>query len=62
MREVVFPYGKEKIAHKFCDEELVGVLTSQIEDYVPEADGHFLVKQALENPVGSPMWRVMSKL
>ncbi len=51
-KEILFPYGKEKLAHTF-GEELSGVLTSSIEEYVPEADETELVKRALETPVGS---------
>lgn len=35
MTELTFPYGKEKITHMF-GEELVGVLTSSIEEYEPD--------------------------
>lgn len=61
MKEVSFPYGKEKITHSFCDEELLGVLTSQIEEYVPESDQSTLVKRALENPVGTETLCELSK-
>ena len=48
----MFPYGKEKLAYTFGD-ELSGVLTSSIEEYMPGADEVELVKCAIENPVGS---------
>ena len=36
MKEILFPYGKEKLNHKFDSKELAGVLTSSIEEYEPE--------------------------
>ncbi len=53
MKEILFPYGKEKLSYTFDAEELAGVLTSSIEEYEPEADEVTLVKKALENPIGS---------
>ena len=52
MTEILFPYGKEKMSAKFDESELLGVLTSSIEEYVPVADEVTLVKNAIENPVG----------
>ena len=59
-KEVLFPYGKEKIAYTF-GEELSGVLTSSIEEYTPEANEVELVKGALENPVGSERLSSLAK-
>ena len=53
MREIAFPYGKEYLKHSFCESELAGVLTSAIEEYVPEADEAELVRRAMQAPVGS---------
>ena len=61
MREVLFPYGKTKIAHQFRDDELVAVLTSQIEEYTPEADPKTLVQNALRNPVDSLPLKELAK-
>ena len=52
MKKVFFPYGKEKMSFEFGD-ELVGVLTSGIEEYKPLCDERELVKKAMENPIGS---------
>ncbi len=49
-----FPYGKKQINYEFNNNELVGVLTSKIEEYTPRFSEKELVKQALENPVCSP--------
>ncbi|MBR5527474.1 MAG: nickel-dependent lactate racemase [Clostridia bacterium] len=54
MTEIKFPYGKTTITHNFDDNELSGVLTSSIEEYVPQAEPEALVRQALEAPIGSP--------
>lgn len=53
MKEVLFPYGKEKISYKFEESELLGVLTSSIEEYQPSMSEAELVAEALKNPVGS---------
>ena len=52
-KEILFPYGKEKLSYKFEEKELAGVLTSSIEAYEPDADEITLVRRALEQPVGS---------
>ena len=52
MIEILFPYGKEKKSAKFDESELLGVLTSSIEEYTPSADEVTLVKTAIENPIG----------
>ncbi len=52
-KEILFPYGKEKLKYTFDEKQLSGVLTSSIEEYEPEFDEITLVKKALENPTGS---------
>ena len=53
MTEVVFPYGKDKLAHTFDNSELLGVLTSSIEEYKTDKTGEELVREALAAPVDS---------
>ena len=53
MSKIAFPYGKTHMEYDFTGENLVGVLESQINEYVPKASPEELVCQALENPVGS---------
>lgn len=53
MKKVVFPYGKGKLEHTFDDAELVGVLTSSIEEYKTSKTGEELVREALANPTCS---------
>lgn len=52
-KEILFPYGKEKLSHTFDTNELSGVLTSSIEEYKPDFDEITLVKKALQEPIGS---------
>jgi len=51
--KISFPYGKEKVEQSF-GEELVGLLESNINEYVPEYDEAELVRRAMNNPVGTP--------
>jgi len=53
MKKLLFPYGKNQLDYEFNEKELVGVLTSSIEEYTPEAEGYELVKKALEFPIAS---------
>ena len=52
MKEILFPYGKEKLSHAFGD-ELAACLEPSINEYIPEADGAELVSRAMESPIGS---------
>lgn len=61
MKEVVFPYGKEKMHYRFQDRELAGVLTSSIETYKPTASGEKLVQAAMKQPIGTPRLRDLAK-
>lgn len=44
-KEILFPYGKEKLSHTFDTKELSGILTSSIEEYKPKFDEFALVKK-----------------
>lgn len=61
MKKVLFPYGQKQLEYHFDEQELVGVLESSIESYVPEADGWTLVKKALQSPVGSESLSQLSR-
>ena len=51
MREVIFPYGKEKI--KVCfDNQLKGVLESSIHQYSTEYSEQEIIDRAIQNPIG----------
>ncbi|MBR2896480.1 MAG: nickel-dependent lactate racemase [Oscillospiraceae bacterium] len=60
-KEILFPYGKEKLKYAFDEKELAGVLTSSIEGYKPEFDEVTLVKKALEEPIGSAKLSELAK-
>ena len=52
MKSVLFPYGQEQLEYSFTEQELIGVLESSIEEYIPEFGGWELVEKALQSPVG----------
>ena len=60
MKNVSFPYGKEYITHSFND-ELIGVLESSIESYTPFLSQEELIKNAIENPVGTEKLSVLAQ-
>ena len=53
MREIKFPYGKGTLKYDFENENLLGIMTSSIEDYRPELEGRDLVRKAMDEPIGS---------
>ena len=59
MKTISFPYGKAHLEYAF--DELQEVLTSSIEEYVPEFDSVALVEKALQNPIGSAPLRELAK-
>lgn len=61
MKKVFFPYGQKQLGYAFDEKELVGVLESSIEKYVPEADGAALVEKALRFPIGSESLSQLSR-
>lgn len=52
MTTVKFPYGEKYLEYDFT-KNLLGVLESHINEYVPSDSQCELVKKALENPIGS---------
>ena len=54
-----FPYGKQRLRHEFAEGQLQGVLTSELEEYVPGVSQEELIDRALEAPIGSePLWQL----
>ena len=53
MKEILFSYGKTKLAYTFEEAELAGVLTTELEDYVPKGSPEELVEKALQTPIGT---------
>ena len=60
MKEILFPYGKEKISYTFGN-ELSALLEPSINEYVPEADGTELVLRAMAEPIASPRLSELAK-
>ena len=61
MKEILFPYGKTKLAHTFDEKELMGVLTTELEKYIPQGSPRELVEQALQNPIGAPSLQELAR-
>ena len=61
MKKIAFPYGHGQLEYEFNEDELVGVLTSSIDQYVPRASGEELVRQALQNPIGCQRLSVLAE-
>jgi len=55
------PYGKEKVSFELNEDEISGILQSDINSYVPPFDGYTLVKNAIENPIGSKKLSELAK-
>ena len=60
MKKVLFPYGREKLSYDFCEDELAGVLVSSIHGYKPAKGQTELVKEAMENPIGSERLKTLA--
>ena len=54
MTVIELPYGKESLSFEVPDERLSAVLSSQMHDVHPSLSQEELVRQALENPIGTP--------
>lgn len=61
MTKISFPYGRKYLSYDFKEEELAGILTSSIEEYVPLAGEEELVKAAMEKPYGSKKLSELAK-
>jgi nickel-dependent lactate racemase len=61
MPKIKFPYGKEWLEYDFPAARFKGELVSQMHHYTPTASQEELVKQTLENPIGTPKLSVMAE-
>lgn len=50
MRQIRFPYGKDCITASLSEEQLRGVLVSDLHSYVPSKSQIELVQDALNHP------------
>lgn len=53
MKQIKFPYGKEYMTASVSEERLQAVLVSDLHSYIPEKSQIELVKDAMEQPIGS---------
>lgn len=60
MKTVLFPYGKDKIEYTF-DNQLVEVLESSIEQYIPSKTEQDLILEAMDKPVGTKKLSELAK-
>ena len=61
MLHLQFPYGKGVMSAALPKQQVKAVLTSELESYRPDTDDVTLVRRALENPIGSPPLRELSR-
>ncbi len=61
MKEVLFCYGKGKIKGAFEEDRLVAELKSRLHDFTPGLSETEIVRQALENPIGTRPLRELVK-
>jgi len=61
MANIKLPYGKGFLEVEIPDERLNAILESDINKYKPELGEVDLVREALENPIGTPKLRDMAK-
>ena len=57
MQTISLPYGRGRVEAQIPDQRLAAVLRSGAQSYRPQADQAQLVRQALENPIGTPPLR-----
>ena len=60
MATITLPYGKERIPLEVDDSHLAGTLRSGIHAYRPSKSAELLVRESIENPVGSPRLRELA--
>jgi nickel-dependent lactate racemase len=61
MKTISFPYGKEYLQYEIPDSRFQGELVSEIHHYKAAKSQEDLVRDALEQPVGTPTLRVMAE-
>jgi nickel-dependent lactate racemase len=61
MKTILFPYGKEFLSYDIPDSRFKGELVSRMHHYQAPRSQEELVRDALDNPVGTPPLRVMAE-
>lgn len=60
MAQITLPFGRDHVTADIPDSRLAGVLQSKAHSYQAKAGQSELVRQALENPIGSPRLRELA--
>ena len=60
MKTILLPYGKEHLPLEIEESHLAGVLQSGIRLYSPGKSADDIVRESIENPIGSPRLREMA--
>ena len=55
------PYGKGSLSLELNDKYINGVLVSSLNNFVPESSGYDIVKQAIDNPIGTEKLENLAK-
>ena len=58
--KIDLPYGKGTVTLEIADDRLAGVLRSGIHGYRPASGPNELVREAIANPIGSPLLRELA--
>lgn len=61
MTAIKLPYGTDFLEVNISEERLNGVLVSELHHYKPQLSQEELVRQCLENPIGTPKLREIAK-
>jgi len=61
MPVINFPYGKEIISYNIPDDRFQGELVSKMHHYKPEMPQDDLIREAFDNPIGTPKLSVMAE-
>ena len=61
MTRIELPYGKGTLTAEIPEERISAVMVSDMHHYKPEKSQVELVREALENPIGTPKLREMAK-
>lgn len=61
MTKIELPYGQTTLTAEIPSERINAVMMSEMHHYKPEKSQWDLVKEALENPIGTPKLSVMAK-
>lgn len=61
MKNIKLPYGKEYMQVNIPEERLNAILLSEMHDYQPKKSQEELVKEAIENPIGTPRLKEIAR-